>query len=99
MVLGREVANDLTPLHLTIFAFLVFTSWCLLAMLNRRGDRIAAVLYGVFYAGRIAIHFLHGRASSVLQGFECAIIMTGLIALAPGLIDALSNGRASRVPQ
>ncbi len=34
----------------------------------------------------------------VLQGFECAIIMAGLIALTPGLIHALSNGRSQISP-
>jgi hypothetical protein len=96
MLLGRDVTSNLTPLQLTIFAFLVFTSWCLLAVLSRRSDRIAALLYGVFYSGRIGIHFLHGRASAALQAFECAIIMTGLIVIIPGLFRALAGGRPQR---
>jgi hypothetical protein len=69
--------------------FLAFSSWCLLATLSRRSDRIAAILYGVFYSGRIGIHFLQGRLFTALQGFECAVIITGLVALAPGLIQAI----------
>jgi TctA family transporter len=94
--LGRAVTDHLTPLQLAIFVFLAFTSWCLLASLSRREDRIAAVLYGVFYSGRIGIHFLHGRNSTFLQGLECAITITGLLALAPGLIQSFSNHRVHR---
>jgi cell division protein FtsW (lipid II flippase) len=88
---GRESATELTKLHLIIFAFLAFTSWCLLNVLTRKSDRIAAVLYGIFYAIRIGMHFVSGQTASVFLGIGCAVILSGFIAISVGMVSAISH--------
>ena len=91
-LLGRTPADKLTYLHIAMFGFLALTSWCLVSALNRLSDRIAAVLYGVFYVVRIGMHFVSSQNYVViLLGIGCAIILSGMVAMIIGIIPAISR--------
>jgi hypothetical protein len=87
---GRGVADELSYWHMTLYASFALASWWLLGSFRRTSDRIAALLYGLFYAIRIGAHFVGGADTLAITWVECAIISAGMIAMIVGIIHAIS---------
>lgn len=85
----REVLGDMDFLHVAMFASLVLISWWLCISLRATSDRIAALLYGLFYAIRIGSQFVKRIEAPMLMVTECAIISAGMIAMIIGLIHTI----------
>ena len=88
---GRGVVDELSYWHMALYASFALASWWLLGSFRRTSDRIAALFYGLFYATRIAAHFVGGVDTLVLAGAGCAIILAGMIAMIVGIIHAISH--------
>jgi hypothetical protein len=88
---GREVLGEMPYLHIAIFAGFALISWWLIASLRRTSDRIAALLFGLFYAIKIGTNFVMGVNVSLLEGVGGVMISAGMIAMIVGLIHALSH--------
>jgi hypothetical protein len=88
---GRGVVDELSYWHMVLYASFALASWWLLRSFRRTSDRIAALLYGLFYAIRIGAHFITGADTLVLARVECAIISAGMIAMIVGMIHAVSH--------
>src|ERR1039457_6267792 len=88
---GRAMPDELSYLHIAVFAGLTLASWWLLGSLRWMSDRIAAFLYGLFYAVRIGTHFARGAEPSMLVGAESVIITAGMIAMIVGVIRGISQ--------
>lgn len=88
---GRGVVDELSYWQMALYASFALASWWLLRSFRRTSDRIAALLYGVFYALRIGAHLVSGADTLVLAGAESAIISAGMIAMIVGLIHAISH--------
>jgi hypothetical protein len=91
VISGREVLGGMPYLHIAMFAGFALISWLLIASLRRVSDRIAALLYGLFYAMRIGTNFVTGGNVSLAGGVECALITAGMIAMIVGLIRAFGH--------
>ena len=87
---GRGVVDELSYWHMALYASFALASWWLLRSFRRTSDRIAALLYGLFYAIRIGAHFISAD-TLVLAGVGCAIISAGMIAMIVGMIHAISH--------
>ena len=90
--LGSAPAKPLTHLQMVIFAGLALMGWYFTTFFERRTDRIAALLYGVFYALRVGTEFVSGRIAFVLLGLGSAVIVTGMVAMILGFLPAHSGG-------
>jgi hypothetical protein len=88
---GRGAVDELSYWHMALYASFALSSWWLLGSFRRTSDRIAALLYGLFYAIRIGAHFVKGGDTSAVAGVECAIISAGMIAMIVGIIQAISH--------
>jgi hypothetical protein len=88
---GREVADDLSHWQMALYAAFALSSWWLLRNFRRTSDRIAALLYGLFYAIRIGASFVRGVDASVSLVAACAVISAGMIAVIVGLKQAMSH--------
>jgi hypothetical protein len=91
-VLGSAPAKPLTHLGMVTFVGLALTGWYFMNFFERRTDRIAALLYGVFYALRVGTEFVNGRIALVLLGLGSAVIVTGMVAMILGFLPANSGG-------
>ena len=91
-VLGSVPATPLTHLGMVTFAGLALMGWYLMTVFERRTDRMAALLYGVFYALRVGTEFVNGRIALVLLGLGSAVIVTGMVAMILGFLPASSGG-------
>lgn len=87
----REVVDQLSYWHMALYASFALSSWWLIGSFRRTSDRIAALLYGLFYAIRIGAHFLKCADRLLLAGTECAIISAGMIAMMVGMMHAISR--------
>jgi hypothetical protein len=87
---GRGGVDELSYWHMALYASFALASWWLLRSFRRTSDRIAALLYGLFYAIRIGAHFTSAD-TLVLAGVGCAIISAGMIAMIVGMIHAISH--------
>ena len=87
---GRGGVDELSYWHMAQYASFALASWWLLRSFRRTSDRIAALLYGLFYAIRIGAHFISAD-TLVLAGVGCAIISAGMIAMIVGMIHAISH--------
>jgi prolipoprotein diacylglyceryltransferase len=67
------------------------SSWWLIRSVRRTSDRVAAFLFGVFYAIRIATEFGRNVDASAPMIAACAVISLGMMAMLVGLIRALSH--------
>ena len=76
-------------MHIAMFASFVVISWWLLKKLRRVSDRIAALLYGLFYTVRIGTQFVKSVDPLMLAVAGCAIVSAGMIAMIVGLIHAI----------
>ena len=88
---GRGGVDELSYWHMALYASFALASFWLLGSFRRTSDRIAALLYGLFYALRIGAHFVSGADTLALAGAGCAIISAGMIAMIVGLIHAISH--------
>ena len=95
--IDKTYQSRLSYLDMLIFAGLALASWYLVKQLRRISDRIAALLYGIFYVVRIGTRFADGLSASILVGAGCIIILGGMIAMLVGLIHAISR-RERRAP-
>jgi len=78
-------------LHIAMFAGFALIGLWLIASLRRVSDRIAALLYGLFYAIRIGTNFAKGVNVSLLEVAGCVVISAGMIAVIVGLIRAIGH--------
>ncbi len=90
--MGSAPAKPLTHLQMVIFAGLALTGWYFMNLFERRTDRIAALLYGVFYALRVSTEFVSGRIALALLGLGSVVIVTGMVAMILGFLPAHSEG-------
>jgi hypothetical protein len=88
---GRGFVDELSYLQMALYASVALSSWWLLRSFRNTSDRIAALLYGLFYSVRIGAHFVSGIDTSVLAGAECAIISAGMIAMIIGIVHAITD--------
>jgi len=88
---GRGGVDELSYWAIALYAAFALASWWLLRSFRTTSDRIAALLYGIFYAIRIGEHFGKGVDRLVLAGAECGIISAGMIAMIVGLMHAISH--------
>lgn len=91
----REVMRDLSALEIATFAGFALVSLGLLKALSTTTDRIAALLYGVFYVVRIATSFAKGSAIDALVGTGAVVISAGMVSVMIGMIRYLM-GRSKR---
>jgi hypothetical protein len=83
--------DELSYWQMALYTSFALASWWLLRSFRRASDRIAALLYGLFYALRIGAHFVSGADTLAIAGAECAIISAGMIAMIVALIHAISH--------
>lgn len=88
---GRGFVNELSYWHVALYAALAFSSWLLLGHFQKTSDRIAALLYGLFYSIRVGIYFVKGVEASLPVIAECTIISAGMIAMIVGLKRSISQ--------
>ena len=88
---GPGGVDEMSYRRMILYASLALSSWWLLRVFRRTSDRVAALLYGLFYAIRIGAQFVNGADTLLLAGAECAIISAGMIAMIVGLIYAISH--------
>lgn len=89
--LGHSVPDEMSNFNMALYAAFALSGWWLLGRFHKTSDRIAALLYGLFYAIRIGSHFAGGVHTLLLAGAECAVISAGMIAMIVGLIHAITN--------
>lgn len=86
LISGRTVVESFSYLTAVIYAGAAFVSWGYCKKLPRAIDRLAAILFGVFCAFRIAMQFLPSVYLPLLSGISCAVILIGLVAMLVGLL-------------
>ena len=93
---GRGVVDELSYWHMALYAAFALSSWWLLGSFRRASDRIAALLYGFFYAIRIGECFVKSiNAVPMVAG--CAVISAGMIAMIVGLKRAITHEEPGNV--
>jgi hypothetical protein len=92
---GPQATGELDYLQIAVFAGLALASWWLLKSFARLADRIAALLYGLFYATRITTNFVQGAAKDALTETGAAIISVGMVAVIIGVIRDLSRKKGN----
>lgn len=90
-------ANQLSHLELGVFAALALSGWYVLREFRRMSDRIAAFLYGVYYAMRVGAYFASPASGLLLAEASCAVISAGTLSVMIGLVQCISS-RAVRQP-
>ena len=90
---GRGRGDSLSYLHMALYAALALSGWWLLRELRETRDRLAACLFGLFYAIRVGACFVRGVDASMPLFVECAVILAGMIAMILGLKEAISRGK------
>ena len=89
--LGPEPVGLLLYEQTAVYAALALSSWWLLRNLRWASDRIAALLFGLFYAAVVGARLFKGTNTFVLVMAECAIISAGMVAMIVGLLRAIEN--------
>jgi hypothetical protein len=85
LISGRTVVESFSYLTAVIYAGAAFVSWGYCKKLPKATDRLAAILFGVFCAFRIAMQFVSSVYLPPLNGISCAVILIGLIAMLVGV--------------
>ena len=86
LISGRTIVESFSYLTAVIYAGAAFVSWGYCKKLPKATDRLAAILFGVFCAFRIAMQFLPSVYLPLLSGISCAVILIGFIAMLVGLL-------------
>lgn len=93
---GRGVPDELSNFKITLYAAFALSGWWLLGWFRRMSDRIAAFLYGFFYAIRIGAHFIRSANALLVAEAGCVVISAGMIAIVVGLIGVIKHELAMR---
>ncbi|MGA9899040.1 MAG: hypothetical protein WBQ09_13135 [Terriglobales bacterium] len=87
---GGGSSDDLSYFHIALYAALAFSSWWLYIAVPKTSDRVAALLFGLFYAIRIGAGFAKSIDPSISVVMGCAVISVGMMAMIIGLKRALA---------
>lgn len=98
VVFETKGQSKLSNLDLAVYVGFILVSLVLFPRVQILNDRIAVLLYGIYYAIRIAANFTSVSFVGALLFTECAVLSAGTVALIVSLIRVIANERLTPSP-
>lgn len=86
-----SLLDPLSNLQMALYAGVALSAWWLFGRYTKASDRLAAFLFGLFYALRVIVHLVKNTSTPPAAAVECAVISTGMVAMIVGLKRAISR--------
>ncbi len=93
--ISGKLPTELSGLHVVTFAGFSLVGWAFMKNLHRPSDRVAAFLYGLFYAIRVITKYVAVANVRLIQGIECGIISVGMLAAILGMVQAAKHRKSA----